>query len=85
MHTAQRLNFLGRIATDEQGQRHPAGKQAIWAGMLEADLRLQAVTIPKEIIGLSAEEYALFREGLEHIQKNDREALLKLRAIARKA
>ena len=53
--------------------------------MLEADLHLQAVTIPKDIIGLSTKEYGLCREGLLHVKDTDREALIRLRAIARKS
>ena len=83
MHTAQRLHFLGRIPVDEQSKRAPVGRQATWAGMLEADLHLQAVSIPSSIVGLSAEEYTTFKEGLKGIQDVDRGNLLKLRALAR--
>ena len=47
MHTGQRLHVLSRMPCDEHGQRSPSGRQqTTWMKMLEADLALQAVTIP---------------------------------------
>ena len=85
MHTAERLHFLGRMPTNDAGQRQPVGRQASWAGLLEADLYLQAVTIPKSIRGLSTEEYSQFKDGLKHDKDTDRESLLALRALGRKS
>ena len=53
--------------------------------MLEADLVLQAATIPSKIEGLADEEYTQLKQGLKGIQEVERTGLCALRSLTRKA
>ena len=81
MLVAERLHFLGRVQTDDQGCRCPTGGQVAWQGLLEADLKLQSLGVPREIPGLDTDERNALKRGLEIIHQTDRKALLGLRAL----
>ena len=86
MYVAERMHFLSRIPTDEEGHRCPAGnQQAAWQAFLEADLHYHSLEVPAVVPGLDKEEREVLQKGLKRIRDIDQEKLNCMRALIRKA
>ena len=83
MHFSQRSELLGRILVDEQG-RVSRGRQKVWQGMLEADLRVQVWEMPHNLEGLAGEECSELTATLQDIQNTKCLGLNRAGAIAQK-
>ena len=85
MHVAERMHFLSRLPTNEEGHRCPVGNQVTWQGLLDADLHYHSLEVPTQIPGLDREERQVLQTGLKRIRDVDKETLNGLRTIIRKA